>query len=138
MTLRCAGPQVRVRLYCIDAPEMGQVPRGRESRDYLRSITPSSVALVVHGDERCGVAVAAVFAGDKGLNLSRVEAGEAARYPGYCHEKRNAATERAAQVSHLGIRARPGQQQTPGVSAPTPQGPTVSALEAMAMSRFAA
>ncbi len=77
MTVSCAG-RMKVRLYCIDAPEMGQKPWGRQSRDYLREITPPEVRLVAHGHDRYGRTVAEVFAGAKNLNLEQVRAGRAA------------------------------------------------------------
>ena len=49
-TLRaeCDGEKLKVRLYCIDTPEMAQKPWGTESRDYLRSLLPqgSQIQLV--------------------------------------------------------------------------------------------
>lgn len=33
ITVNCSGQQDRVRLYCIDAPEMKQSPWGQRSRD---------------------------------------------------------------------------------------------------------
>ena len=36
----CNAEKLKVRLYCIDAPEMGQKPWGRESRDTLRELLP--------------------------------------------------------------------------------------------------
>ncbi len=35
-TLDCTGESVKVRLHCIDAPEMAQVPWGAQSWNYLR------------------------------------------------------------------------------------------------------
>ena len=54
MRMTCSGKRVKVRLYCIDAPEMGQRPWGRESRDYLRSITPKQVSIQVRTRDRYG------------------------------------------------------------------------------------
>lgn len=51
MRLTCGGERLKVRLYCIDAPEMGQKPWGKQSRDYLRSITPDQVDLVVRSKD---------------------------------------------------------------------------------------
>ena len=44
-TLICAGERVKVRLHCIDAPEIGQAPWGAMSRDYLKQRAPAGAAV---------------------------------------------------------------------------------------------
>jgi endonuclease YncB( thermonuclease family) len=55
-TLRvtCEGARVKVRLYCIDTPELAQPPWGGECRDYLRSLVGYNVILLDHGKDRYG------------------------------------------------------------------------------------
>lgn len=113
VTLNCGGGRERVRLHCIDAPEMGQVPWGRRSRDHLRRITPAQVRLVAHDRDRYGRLIGELYDGERSLNLALVEAGEAAVYPRYCRDPRYPRTERAARQAGLGIWAEPGQQQRP-------------------------
>lgn len=36
----CGGEAVKIRLHCIDAPEMGQRSWGQERRDHLRRLVP--------------------------------------------------------------------------------------------------
>ena len=87
-TLRaeCGGEKLKVRLHCIDTPEMGQKPWGRESRDYLRSLLPrgSQIQLVVHTRDKYGRQVAEVIRGSKNLNRLMVQGGQAVVYPKYC------------------------------------------------------
>ncbi|MDQ7733787.1 thermonuclease family protein [Halomonas sp. SpR1] len=113
MTVNCAGQEERVRLYCIDTPEMGQQPWGRQSRDYLRRITPSQVEIVTHDRDRYGRLVGEVLSGNRSLNLAMVEAGQAAVYNRYCSDDRYAPAERQAKAARLGVWAEPGLHQQP-------------------------
>ncbi|MBK1732764.1 thermonuclease family protein [Thiococcus pfennigii] len=114
-TLRaeCGGEKIKVRLYCIDAPEMAQAPWGRESRDHLRRITPKTVRLVEHDRDRYGRTVGEVYDGETSLNLALVAAGQAAVYPQYCADRRYYAAEREARRAGLGIWERDGAWQRP-------------------------
>lgn len=94
MTVICNRERYRVRLHCIDAPEMSQDPWGRISRDYLRSITPPVVALIPkdtgHGHlDRYGRIVADLITPDdrrRNLGMEMVRTGHAAVYGKYCDE----------------------------------------------------
>ena len=118
-TLRaeCRGEKLKVRLSCIDAPEMGQRPWGTESRDYLRQLIPqdSSVRLEVHDKDKYGRYVAEVFRDGDNRNRRMVRAGQAAVYTDYCalthfgyYQDESAARQRKA-----GIWEKPGLQQRP-------------------------
>lgn len=113
VTVACSGQRERVRLYCIDAPEMGQAPWGRRSRDYLRRITPAQVRLVTHGRDRYGRVIGELFDGDRSLNLALVEAGEAVVYPQYCSERRYSVAERQARQVGQGVWTESGLHQRP-------------------------
>jgi len=65
---------------------------------------------VLHDHDRCGRALGEVLAGAKSLNLSQREAGEVARYPRCCSERRFATAEQTARTSQRGVRARAGLQ----------------------------
>lgn len=114
-TLRaeCDGEKVKVRLHCIDTPEMQQKPWGRESRDHLRAMTPKTITLVQHDRDRYGRIVGEVYAGDRSLNLAMVEGGQAAVYRRYCSDRRFTAAEERARAAGLGIWAKPGDHQRP-------------------------
>lgn len=74
----------RIRMACIDAPELKQ-ELGKESRDYLKSIIQHNgdrVTLKVVDTDRYGRRVAEVFAGGKFLQAEQVKSGMA-----YLHEK---------------------------------------------------
>jgi len=116
MRVRCDGELIKIRLYCIDAPEMGQKPWGRESRDYLRSITPERVMMRPVTKDRYGRTVGELFASPEestSLNLALIETGQAAAYPKYCNESRYYQAQDKARSLGLGIWAKAGLQQRP-------------------------
>ena len=116
-TLRatCDGEQLKVRLYCIDTPEIAQRPWGTESRDYLRQITPRVINLKVHDTDRYGRKVAEVIDPTSGavLNRAMVEAGQAAVYRRYCSDRSYSRAEAEAKRAGIGIWARSGEHQRP-------------------------
>ncbi|MTW20979.1 thermonuclease family protein [Allochromatium palmeri] len=116
MRLRCGTQLVKVRLYCIDAPEMAQKPWGTRSRDALKSITPSEVRLLKIDQDQYGRTVGEIYTTDaepRLLNLEQVENGQAAVYPQYCNSRRYFSAEREAQAAKRGIWSRRGTHQTP-------------------------
>lgn len=118
MTVACAGRKMKVRLYCIDAPEMDQEPWGRESRDHLRAITPPTVRVVVRDRDRYGREVAEVIVPDdseENLNRAQVWAGQAAVYRRYCPDGNYDEAEDAARKLPAGIWREAGEQQNPSV-----------------------
>jgi len=118
MRVRCDGEMMKVRLYCIDAPEMGQKPWGRESRDYLRAIMPERVLVRPVTKDRYGRTVGEVFTpadSRRSLNLSLVSAGRAAVYDRYCSDSGYLGAQRNAVAGSVGIWRVPGQQQHPWV-----------------------
>lgn len=116
-TLRvtCDGQKVKVRLYCIDTPELSQRPWGIESRDHLRSLIEGEVVLVEHGKDRYGRILAEVYSKDKNLNLLLVESGMAAVYTKYCKLDDYYRSQDVAHNQQLGIWSKPGLQQTPWI-----------------------
>ncbi len=84
MTLQCGSQKTKVRLYCIDTPEMKQKPWGIQARDHLRAITGKTVNLVEIDKDRYGRTVGEVYSGEINLNLAQVQAGKAAVYETYC------------------------------------------------------
>jgi endonuclease YncB( thermonuclease family) len=118
-TLRaeCEGEKLKVRLYCIDAPETGQRPWGTESRDYLRQLVPqgATVRLEVHDRDRYGRYVAEVFRDGDNRNRRMVRAGQAVVYTHYCPLIYFGyyLDETAARRHKTGLWARPGLQQRP-------------------------
>lgn len=113
MTVNCAGQEVKVRLRCIDAPEVGQEPWGPKSRDHLRRITPGSVELRVHEYDQYGRAVATVGIGNTNINLQMIREGHAAVYDRYCDDRKYQAVEMKAQQTNRGIWDEDGLHQRP-------------------------
>lgn len=115
MTVRCQGEKVKVRLYCIDAPEMGQKPWGRESRDHLRQLAGDRVSVTKITGDRYGRTVGEVFRGGRSLNLAMVEMGRAVAYRKYCDDAGMIAAEKGARDARVGIWVRSGLHQSPWV-----------------------
>jgi micrococcal nuclease len=115
MTLQCSGQseKTRVRMYCIDTPEMKQAPWGTEARDHLRSITGATVKVVEVDKDRYGRIVGEVYSGETNLNLAQVKAGKAAVYDAYCKKPEYKTAEAEAKQNQLGIWSQTGLHQTP-------------------------
>ena len=82
--VRHGGKVETIRLACIDAPEMAQVPYGDQARRYLqmRLLLEQEVTIHPFNTDRYGRTVAEVI-GDINLNLALVEDGQAFVYPKY-------------------------------------------------------
>lgn len=113
MTLRCMSKKIKVRLYCIDTPEIKQKPWGIQARDHLRSITGQTVQLVKIDRDRYGRTVGEVYSGNTNLNLAQVSAGQAAVYDQYCRKPEYKVAERRAKKAKLGIWSQRGLHQKP-------------------------
>jgi endonuclease YncB( thermonuclease family) len=115
MTLQCSGKaeKTKVRLHCIDTPEMKQKPWGTQARDHLRSITANTVKLVAVDKDSYGRIVGEVHSGEINLNLAQVKAGKAAVYRTYCKKSEYKVAEKEAIAAKLGIWSEPGLHQTP-------------------------
>jgi endonuclease YncB( thermonuclease family) len=116
LRLTCDGEHVKVRLYCIDAPELSQKPWGQESRDHLRAITPKQVILIPRDKDRYGRTVGELLTADgtrASINLRMVADGLAAVYPKYCNERRFYRAEQRAREDRAGVWAKAGPQQEP-------------------------
>lgn len=114
-TLICGGEQVKVRLHCIDAPEIKQAPWGKLSRDYLKQRAPvgAAVELVSMTRDKYGRTVGVILLDGVNLNLNQVQAGWAAAYPKYCAEPVFYQAQENAQAHRRGIWQQDGEQQRP-------------------------
>ncbi|MCP5420745.1 MAG: thermonuclease family protein [Gammaproteobacteria bacterium] len=115
VTARCENGLLKVRIYGIDAPEIGQKPWGEQSRDALRNLAPngSSVRLQIQDTDRYGRAVAQLFAGDRDLGLEMVRQGRAVVYAQYNRFPAYKTAQSEAQHGKKGVWVKPGAQQTP-------------------------
>ena len=106
-----------IRLACIDAPEMAQVPYGDQARRYLQIRLPLQRQVTIHplNTDRYGRTVAEVI-GDVNLNLALVEDGQAFVYPKYlgqCDANEYLDAEYRASRHRFGIWRVPGGIERP-------------------------
>jgi endonuclease YncB( thermonuclease family) len=114
--LVCKGKKVKVRLYCIDAPELAQRPWGQQSKHYLDSIIHHRVILKAVEKDRYGRTVGELLSRNndgQNFNLTMIMAGQAAVYRRYCKEKAYLQSEQQARDYRIGIWSRPGLHQRP-------------------------
>lgn len=115
ITASCQAGEVKVRMYGIDAPEMGQEPWGARSRDTLRGFLPlrSPVTLQVRDQDRYGRTVAQVFVDGSDVGLEMVRQGRAAVYEQYNDSAAYRQAQIEAKQDRRGIWAKSGSQQDP-------------------------
>jgi endonuclease YncB( thermonuclease family) len=106
-----------IRLACIDAPEMAQVPYGDQARRYLQTRLRLEQEVTIHplNTDRYGRTVAEVI-GDINLNLALVEDGQAFVYPKYlgqCDATAYLNAEYRASRHRFGIWQLPGGIERP-------------------------
>ena len=106
-----------IRLACIDAPEMAQVPYGDQARRYLQTRLRLEQEVTIHpfNSDRYGRTVAEVI-GDINLNLALVEDGQAfvnPKYLGQCDATEYLDAEYRARRHRFGIWRVPGGIERP-------------------------
>ncbi len=106
-----------IRLACIDAPEMAQVPYGDQARRYLQTRLRLEQEVTINplNSDRYGRTVAEVI-GDINLNLALVEDGLAFVYPKYlgqCDANEYLNAEYRARRHRFGIWRVPGGIERP-------------------------
>lgn len=111
----CPEGEVRVRMFGIDAPEMGQEPWGDRSKEALRGLLPRRdwVRLRVMDRDRYDRTVAQVFAGERDVGLEMVRQGRARVYEQYNDSPAYQQAEAEARRARRGIWEKPGGQQDP-------------------------
>lgn len=114
-TLICAGEKTKVRLHCIDAPEIGQADWGTQSRDALKNRLPSrsTVELQSKTKDRYRRTVGVLIYNGVNINLQMVHSGWAAVFPKYCDEPVYYQAQDDAQQNARGIWQQAGQHQQP-------------------------
>lgn len=105
--------KLKVRLHCIDAPELDQDPWGDQATAHLASLLEDRVQLEALDTDRYGRTVGRLIHEGVDLNLAMVEDGYAAVYPRYCTESQYEIAESAVRDAGLGIWSEPGLQQRP-------------------------
>ncbi len=115
MTLRCPE-KIKVRMHCIDTPEMQQTPWGKQARDHLRAKSPTNVYLDAKTQDKYGRTVGEVYTRQGiSLNLYQVQTGVANVYARYCQDQRFFVAAETAKTQGMGIWAVSGLHQTPWV-----------------------
>lgn len=119
-TLRCGVGtdvvrRIKVRLHCIDAPEIRQEPWGKWSARALQHYAPAGALIDFEAlkSDRYGRTVGVLRSKDANLNLEMVRQGFAAVYEKYCAEPAFYEAQAQAQAARRGIWSRPGEQQRP-------------------------
>jgi micrococcal nuclease len=115
LTASCPSGEVKVRVFGIDTPEMGQEPWGDRSKEALRSLLPrrDSIRLRVMDQDRYGRTVAQVFAGERDLGLEMVRQGRAVVYEQYNNSPAYQQAEAEARQARRGFWEKLGGQQDP-------------------------
>ena len=82
LTARCPPGEVKVRMFGIDTPEMGQKPWGDSAKQALRNMLAGhdAVQLRVMDQDRYGRTVAQVVVGKRDVGLELVRQGQAVMY----------------------------------------------------------
>jgi len=83
VTVNQGTQRLRIRLACIDAPEMEQNPWGKQSADRFKQLLPpgETVRLRVVNTDASGRTVAEVYRANQSVNLQMVQEGQAVVYP---------------------------------------------------------
>jgi len=131
VTVNEAGARLKVRLACIDAPELSQIPYGQASRQALQALLPlgSQVSLRIKATDRYGRTVAELLTGKNNSNISNqnninqnninqqmIANGQAFVYWNFisaCDRERYARQETLARLKGLGVWAVPGGLERP-------------------------
>ncbi len=113
VTLRCDLHQVKVRVWGIDAPEIGQAPWGQIARDALAERLGPRVKLYIRDQDRYGRTVGQLFHAQEDIALALVQAGHVRVYEQYNDSARYRRAEQQAREAGRGIWQAPGAHQTP-------------------------
>jgi micrococcal nuclease len=107
VTVSQGTQRLRIRLACIDAPEMEQNPWGRQSATRLKQLLPpgQTVRLRVVNTDTSGRTVAEVYLANQSVNLQMVQEGQAVVYPQHLN---NCA---ATQAQYLQAEAKAKQER---------------------------
>ena len=98
---------VKVRLYCIDAPEKRQL-EGKLSKETLENLLKNkSFTIKSYSIYKYGRTIGELYIDKESVNLQLVRIGQAVVYPQYCKEKEYYDAQQEAQKSKLGVWASP-------------------------------
>lgn len=113
----CEEGRLTVRVFGIDAPEMGQKPWGDQSRAMLSQLLPpATIRLKVRDIDRYGRVVAQIYHHNQDnldLGLELVRQGGAVVYVQYNNDAAYQTAQLKAKQERLGVWSQAGAQQTP-------------------------
>lgn len=107
------GGTLRVRLWGVDAPELGQSSWGRQAHQYLSQRAVGEVRVEPVDRDRYGRLVARLYRGPQDLGLDLVRAGWAEVYAPFNRRRDYLAARNEARQAGRGVWSAPGLQQTP-------------------------
>jgi micrococcal nuclease len=116
LTLICGprnGSPVEVRLWGIDAPEIGQEPWGERAYRRLHELAAGRVILEPVDRDRYGRVVGRLYRRERDIGLQLVREGYVAVYERYNSDPTYYRARRQARGARRGIWSRPGLQQAP-------------------------
>ena len=104
LRLRRGGTRLKVRLACIDAPELRQRPEGERARQALQALLPVGSAVAVRrlATDRYGREVVELSRRGRNVNQALVASGAA------CDRQTYGRLETEARLRGLGVWATPG------------------------------
>lgn len=108
LRVRSGTTNLTVRIGCVDAPEILQLPWGSQSAARLKQLLPPGQAVQFRkiDQDRYGRTVAEVFANGQSIGLKMVREGQALVYPAYinnCSATKNAYLQAQAQAKQQGL-----------------------------------
>lgn len=109
--------KIRVRIWGMDAPEMGQKPWGERAKSALIKLLPkekdSMITLRIRDRDHYQRYVAQLFYQKKDIGLEMVRLGEAVVYQQYNNDPQYYQAERDAKAAKRGVWSQAGHQQNP-------------------------
>lgn len=114
LAMSCDKGKLKVRVWGIDAPEMGQRPWGDRARDQLQGLLSNGAIRVEVADtDRYGRTVARLYENGQDIGLALVRQGRAVVYRQYNNSPAYRKAQEQARREGLGIWSQPGAQQEP-------------------------
>lgn len=114
LAMRCDNGKLKVRVWGIDAPEMGQSPWGGQSRDRLQDLlSHDAIRVKVVDTDRYGRTVARLYDNEQDIGLALVRQGQAVVYSQYNNSADYRKAQEQARRQRLGVWSQQGAQQEP-------------------------
>lgn len=109
----CPSGETRLRLNCIDAPELKQRHFGREAKQALASMVDEPFTVTDWGLDRYNRVLADIYVDGQSVQRQMIEQGAAVVYRHYCLDEHLLDVEQRAIEQKVGVWRERGLQQTP-------------------------